>query len=209
MTALPDAFTDKALTHLPAPHQVLSLLKLIRPEFRSLHPNQSSILVRVSSIADLLASTAVDAYHTPALYAVLLKSLIQAKSEELKTETRVGVVGPGVLSRPGSPTGNGGLAGEFAGAGFAPYQNRPGHGNGAGNGNAMWGDGAGGLSGNVRERMGMQSHMRGDSGSSLNPGMGSGMMVDPTMAASLPDGGGNGFGLSNGGNGGGMVMDYP
>lgn len=48
-----------------------------------MHRDQTSILARVASVTEDLSQAAADPYHTPALYAVLLKSLIQAKHEEL------------------------------------------------------------------------------------------------------------------------------
>ncbi len=64
----------------------IDTLQLIRPEFRSLHNRHAYILELVSQVADAMANAAADPFHTPALYSTLLKSLIAAKSEEIKND---------------------------------------------------------------------------------------------------------------------------
>lgn len=210
---------------------MLSLLKLIRPEFRSLHANQQAILTRVSAVADLLARTAVDSTHTPALYAVLLRSLISAKAEELKTDSKNVVLANGIMSRPSSPTasmfdsaqmqamhqhgmGPGGMG---MGPGDARFME-----NGAISANALWNHGLPASAypeshsparialAAAANRMSRQQEGQGGDGASgpqrngpggeqNNGGYLSyqvGMLMDPTMAISVPDGGGNTFGLS-------------
>jgi len=202
-------------------YAVLSLLKLIRPEFRSLHPNQQAILTRVSGIADLLARTAVDATHTPALYAVLLKSLISAKAEELKTDSKNVVLANGIMSRPGSPSGGmfdsamGHLGpGNGQTGGNGPQGNFVSH-DGAVPSNALWNHGpqrhfnafGSNSAANSPARAshpGRAGGAGGDGGPTNVDQAGGGaylsyqigMLMDPTMAISVPDGGGNTFGLS-------------
>ena len=157
-------------------------------------------------------STAVDATHTPALYAVLLKSLISAKAEELKTDSKNVVLANGIMSRPGSPSGgmfdtamghlgpgNGQTGGNGAQGHFVPHD-------GAVPSNALWNHGPP----RHFNAFGSNSHpgRAGGTGSDGGPpnvdqaGGGAylsyqiGMLMDPTMAISVPDGGGNTFGLS-------------
>lgn len=61
-------------------YAAVSLLKFMRPQFSPYHSaigiDNNKILNQVSEIASLLASIAVDAKHTPALYAAFLHALI-------------------------------------------------------------------------------------------------------------------------------------
>ncbi len=196
--------------------------QLIRPEFRSLHTNQSAILTRVTAIADLLARTAVDPTHTPALYAVLLKSLISAKAEEIKSDSKNVVLANGIVSRPGSPSAsifdsyNGPMGGHSMGMPGNPTHPQA-YMDGALPPNALWNgssihhpnaySNSAAISparfGNGPSRM-MTSRQgeNGRSGNMNEAGNGAylsyqiGMLMDPTMAISVPDGGGNTFGLS-------------
>ncbi len=198
-----------------------------------MHANQQAILTRVSAIADLLARTAVDSTHTPALYAVLLKSLISAKAEELKTDSKNVVLANGIMSRPSSPSASMfdsaqmqamHQAGMGPGIGMGPGDARFME-NGAISANALWNHGLSGGAGGYPEshsparialaaaanRMGRQQEGQGSDGAGQGQGRNGqggeqnsggylsyqvGMLMDPTMAISVPDGGGNTFGLS-------------
>lgn len=61
-------------------YAAVSLLKFMRPQFSPYHAaigiNNTLIIRQVSEVANLLAAVAVDAKHTPALYAAFLQALI-------------------------------------------------------------------------------------------------------------------------------------
>ncbi|KAG9039454.1 hypothetical protein FRB95_010743 [Tulasnella sp. JGI-2019a] len=59
---------------------VLTLLKLIRPEFRAFMEDEKKIIQGVNDVADLLESVAVNPYHTPALYSTFLRALVSSKT---------------------------------------------------------------------------------------------------------------------------------
>ncbi|KAG6908580.1 hypothetical protein DXG01_004066 [Tephrocybe rancida] len=61
-------------------YAVLSLLKLIRPEFHPFLDDEQRTLALVADVADTLEGCAANAVHTPALYAQFLRALIAAKS---------------------------------------------------------------------------------------------------------------------------------
>ncbi|KAG6816697.1 hypothetical protein H0H87_003785 [Tephrocybe sp. NHM501043] len=61
-------------------YAVLSLLKLIRPEFHPYLDDEQRTLSLVSDVADTLESCAANSLHTPALYSHFLRALITAKS---------------------------------------------------------------------------------------------------------------------------------
>ncbi|KAF9442203.1 hypothetical protein P691DRAFT_779516 [Macrolepiota fuliginosa MF-IS2] len=62
-------------------YAVLSLLKLVRPEFQAFLENEQKTLALVRDVADVLEKVAASATHTPALYAAFLRALISAKLE--------------------------------------------------------------------------------------------------------------------------------
>ncbi|KAG9122257.1 hypothetical protein FRC07_001458 [Ceratobasidium sp. 392] len=62
-------------------YAVLTLLKLIRPEFSTLLGSETKTLPIVQEIADVLEKIAANPYHTPALYSSFLRALISAKKE--------------------------------------------------------------------------------------------------------------------------------
>ncbi|KAB5595391.1 Fungal Zn(2)-cys(6) binuclear cluster domain containing protein [Ceratobasidium theobromae] len=62
-------------------YAVLTLLKLIRPEFSAFLDNEQKTLKLVQNIADLFEQIAANPYHTPALYSTFLRALITAKKE--------------------------------------------------------------------------------------------------------------------------------
>lgn len=60
-------------------YAILSLLKLIRPEFKAFLENERSILSLVNEVADVLDNVAANPLHTPALYSGFLRALISAR----------------------------------------------------------------------------------------------------------------------------------
>ena len=62
-------------------YAVLSLLKLVRPEFQAFLDNEQSTLGLVRDVADTLDNIAANRLHTPALYSGFLRALIAAKIE--------------------------------------------------------------------------------------------------------------------------------
>jgi len=62
-------------------YAVLSLLKLIRPEFQAFLENEHGTLSLVNEVADVLSNVAANPLHTPALYSGFLRALISAKWE--------------------------------------------------------------------------------------------------------------------------------
>jgi hypothetical protein len=62
-------------------YAVLSLLKLIRPEFQAFLENEQKTLSLVKDVADTLENIAANSHHTPALYSSFLRALITARSE--------------------------------------------------------------------------------------------------------------------------------
>ncbi|KAF8237671.1 hypothetical protein L208DRAFT_476330 [Tricholoma matsutake] len=61
-------------------YAVLSLLKLIRPEFQAFIDNEQDALTLVQDVTDTLESIAANPTHTPALYSSFLRALLSAKS---------------------------------------------------------------------------------------------------------------------------------
>jgi len=62
-------------------YAVLSLLKLVRPEFQAFLDNEQATLGLVRDVADVLDNIAANPLHTPALYSGFLRALIAAKLE--------------------------------------------------------------------------------------------------------------------------------
>ncbi|KAH7889471.1 fungal-specific transcription factor domain-containing protein [Phlebopus sp. FC_14] len=62
-------------------YAVLSLLKLIRPEFQPFIENEQKIIDLVKDIAVVLGDIAVNPHHTPALYSTFLRALISARTD--------------------------------------------------------------------------------------------------------------------------------
>lgn len=60
-------------------YAVLSLLKLVRPEFQAFLDNERNTLTLVNEVADVLDNIAANPLHTPALYSGFLRALISAK----------------------------------------------------------------------------------------------------------------------------------
>jgi hypothetical protein len=63
-------------------YAVLSLLKLVRPEFQAFLDNEQSTLTLVRDVADVLDNIAANPLHTPALYSGFLRALISAKLDQ-------------------------------------------------------------------------------------------------------------------------------
>ncbi|KAG6888535.1 hypothetical protein C0992_008278 [Termitomyces sp. T32_za158] len=61
-------------------YALLTLLKLVRPEFHPYLDDEQRTLSLVADVADTLESCAANALHTPALYAHFLRALINAKT---------------------------------------------------------------------------------------------------------------------------------
>ncbi|KAF9014122.1 hypothetical protein BDQ17DRAFT_1396179 [Cyathus striatus] len=62
-------------------YAVLSLLKLVRPEFQAFLDNEQATLSLVKDVADVLDNISANHLHTPALYSGFLRALIAAKLE--------------------------------------------------------------------------------------------------------------------------------
>jgi len=62
-------------------YAVLSLIKLIRPEFQQFIENEQNIIDLVKQIANVLADIAVNSHHAPALYSTFLRALISARTD--------------------------------------------------------------------------------------------------------------------------------
>jgi hypothetical protein len=62
-------------------YAVLSLLKLVRPEFQAFLDNADKTVALVRDVADVLERIAVNPQHTPALYSGFLRALIAAKAD--------------------------------------------------------------------------------------------------------------------------------
>ncbi|KAJ7193876.1 fungal-specific transcription factor domain-containing protein [Mycena pura] len=62
-------------------YAVLSLLKLIRPEFQAFLEHEQETIALVKDVADVLEAIAANPQHTPALYSKFIKALISARLE--------------------------------------------------------------------------------------------------------------------------------
>jgi len=60
-------------------YAVLTLLKLIRPEFQAFIPGEQKTVALVKDMADLLENIAANPFHTPALYSTFLRALLAAR----------------------------------------------------------------------------------------------------------------------------------
>jgi hypothetical protein len=84
-------------------YAVLTLLKLIRPEFKAFLEDERGILTLVHQVADVLDNMAANPLHTPALYSGFLRALISAKWDSSLSNT--GLNGEGDEKPPVSPDG--------------------------------------------------------------------------------------------------------
>ncbi|KAJ6622873.1 fungal-specific transcription factor domain-containing protein [Mycena sp. CBHHK59/15] len=62
-------------------YAVLSLLKLIRPEFQAFLEHEQQTISLVKDVADVLENISANPLHTPALYSKFLRALISARLE--------------------------------------------------------------------------------------------------------------------------------
>ncbi|KAI6132068.1 hypothetical protein EDD16DRAFT_1534431 [Pisolithus croceorrhizus] len=67
-------------------YAVLSLLKLIRPEFQPFIENEQRIVDLVKDVATVLGEIAVSSHHTPALYSTFLRALISARTDGVQQQ---------------------------------------------------------------------------------------------------------------------------
>ncbi|KAG6873782.1 hypothetical protein C0995_011007 [Termitomyces sp. Mi166 len=68
-------------------YALLTLLKLVRPEFHPFLDDEQRTLTLVADVAHTLENCAANPLHTPALYAHFLRALINAKSSSINTTT--------------------------------------------------------------------------------------------------------------------------
>ncbi|KAI0958055.1 hypothetical protein AcW1_006243 [Taiwanofungus camphoratus] len=62
-------------------YSVLSLLKLLRPEFKTFLDHEQKTVALVKDVANVFESVAVGPLHTPALYSCFLRALISARTD--------------------------------------------------------------------------------------------------------------------------------
>ncbi|KAJ9092646.1 hypothetical protein QFC21_006710 [Naganishia friedmannii] len=79
-------FTDSQNVFLS--YAMLSLLKLLKPEFRKYISDPQKILDRVNDVIDVMNEASRDPQHSPGLYAVLLRSIVNSKREDMKSEPK-------------------------------------------------------------------------------------------------------------------------
>ncbi|KIK62893.1 hypothetical protein GYMLUDRAFT_41756 [Collybiopsis luxurians FD-317 M1] len=87
-------------------YAVLTLLKLIRPEFSAYLDDEQKTVSLIKDVADTLENISVNAAHTPALYSTFIKALISARLERSSTDD----TDPSQLSDPASGTNGGSQA---------------------------------------------------------------------------------------------------
>ncbi|KAJ6490719.1 fungal-specific transcription factor domain-containing protein [Mycena vitilis] len=69
-------------------YAVLSLLKLIRPEFQAFLEHEEQTIGLVKDVADVLENISANPLHTPALYSKFLRALISARLETPAPESK-------------------------------------------------------------------------------------------------------------------------
>ncbi|KAJ7080387.1 fungal-specific transcription factor domain-containing protein [Mycena belliarum] len=84
-------------------YAVLSLLKLIRPEFQTFLEHEEETISLVKDVADVLESIAANPQHTPALYSKFLRALISARLEPPSSGSKPVSRGSTGNERRGSP----------------------------------------------------------------------------------------------------------
>ncbi|KZP01066.1 hypothetical protein CALVIDRAFT_475249 [Calocera viscosa TUFC12733] len=92
-------------------YAVITLLKLVRPEFENFLPGGVDPIKNVRDAADVLAKVAVNKYHTPALYAAFLRALINVRDGTSGPATRHTSVAP---TTPAPPPQNAGSTTEVS-----------------------------------------------------------------------------------------------
>jgi hypothetical protein len=87
--------------------QLLSLLKLLKPELKPYHDCEEAIFNTVTEVADILEDCAMDPSHQPAIYAAFIREIVRKTRDHRR--------GPSAhpsrqVSRAGSPLPNGSSA---------------------------------------------------------------------------------------------------
>ncbi|TFK46636.1 hypothetical protein OE88DRAFT_1637889 [Heliocybe sulcata] len=72
-------------------YAVLSLLKLVRPEFQAFLDHEQSTLSLVKEVAELLETIAASPMHTPYLYSIFLRALISARADSAAGNDGIGM----------------------------------------------------------------------------------------------------------------------
>lgn len=62
------------------------LLQLLKPEFKKFISDPHRVLDRVNDVINVMNAAARDPQHSPGLYAVLLRSIVNSKREDMKSE---------------------------------------------------------------------------------------------------------------------------
>ncbi|KIY71047.1 hypothetical protein CYLTODRAFT_346620 [Cylindrobasidium torrendii FP15055 ss-10] len=75
-------------------YAVLSLLKLVRPEFASYMQDQQRILQVVQEVADVFDRSSANPQHTTALYAGFLRALLTSRLQTMGTPNGHGTISP-------------------------------------------------------------------------------------------------------------------
>lgn len=68
--------------------QRLTVLQLLKPEFKKFISNPDRVLDRVNDVINVMNAATRDPQHSPGLYAVLLRSIVNSKREDMKAEPR-------------------------------------------------------------------------------------------------------------------------
>jgi len=63
-------------------YALLSLLKLVRPEFQAFLDNEHKTYSLVKDVADTMEGVAANPHHTPALYSSLIRALVNSRIKE-------------------------------------------------------------------------------------------------------------------------------
>ncbi|THH31123.1 hypothetical protein EUX98_g3075 [Antrodiella citrinella] len=69
-------------------YAVLSLMKLLRPEFQTFLDHEQKTITLVKDVAEAFESVAIGPSHTPALYSAFLRALLSAKMDPASDSTR-------------------------------------------------------------------------------------------------------------------------
>lgn len=63
-------------------------LQLLKPEFKKFISDPHRVLDRVNDVINVMNAATRDPQHSPGLYAVLLRSIVNSKREDMKAEPR-------------------------------------------------------------------------------------------------------------------------
>ncbi|KAI0822788.1 fungal-specific transcription factor domain-containing protein [Trametes gibbosa] len=88
-------------------YAVLSLLKLIRPEFQAFLDHEQKTVAIVNDVANVFEQIAVNQLHTPALYSCFLRALVSARTDANANSTYAHAAAASSSSGPGSGSGAG------------------------------------------------------------------------------------------------------